>query len=438
MHTSDWHLGQTLHGFDRSAEQQFFLTWLLDQLVAQRIDALLISGDVFDQPNPSAEAQRQWYQFLATARLQLPRLDIVVIAGNHDSAARLEAPAAVLQPFGITVVGTVKYDASGALDTQRLVIPLHDAHGRCAAWCLAVPFLRFSDLPRRATATPAPPPAAANPTLFDPPHRELPATDAGYVRGVAAVYQQVTARAQAVRKADHALIALGHCHMSGGQVSADSERRLVIGGAEALPVEIFDKTISYAALGHLHRAQLVGQHAHRRYCGSPLPLSFAEVNYQHQVLCIELNGAQVDSIQPIYVPRPVHLLRIPAQPAPLATVLMQLRELQLPPQPIDAPPYLQVRVLLTAPEPSLRVQIETALQHQRVRLARIETTYAASAAPAVDNYRSLDELERLLPQDVFAQLYQTRYATQPSAELLNTFNELLAEVTAADFNSAAE
>ncbi|MES2114379.1 MAG: exonuclease subunit SbcD, partial [Pseudomonadota bacterium] len=81
LHTSDWHLGQSLHNFDRAYEHQCFLDWLLDTIVAQKIDALLIAGDVFDNANPSAASQRQLYRFLQQASERVPHLNLVVIAG---------------------------------------------------------------------------------------------------------------------------------------------------------------------------------------------------------------------------------------------------------------------------------------------------------------------------------------------------------------------
>ena len=85
IHTSDWHLGQTLHGQDRDYEHAQFLAWLLDQLIAQQPDALLIAGDIFDTVNPPLKAQERLYDFIVRSHEKLPQLDSVIIAGNHDS-----------------------------------------------------------------------------------------------------------------------------------------------------------------------------------------------------------------------------------------------------------------------------------------------------------------------------------------------------------------
>lgn len=401
LHTSDWHLGQTLHNYERGYEHQRFLDWLLDTLVAERVDVLLVAGDVFDNANPSAASQKQLYVFLQQARARLPALQLIVVAGNHDSAGRLEAPAPLLAAHGTHVIGHLLRGENGDIDLERLLLPLSGADGRVQAWCLAVPFLRPGDVPK------------------------LPAGDTqdAYLGGIALLYRQLTDLALARRQPGQAILAMGHCHMVGGEMSNDSERRIVIGGTEMLPSGIFDTAIAYAALGHLHKAQAVGGQEHIRYCGSPIPLSFAEVNYRHQVLCLDIDGEMLQSVRVIEVPRAVPLLRVPATPAPIAEVLAQLAALDVPDAPAEAQPLLEVRVRLDAPEPGLRTRIETALDGKPVRLAKIETSSTArSSAP---ENMTLDQLSQLQPDDIFRRLYQQKYAKEAPPELLSALAELL-------------
>ncbi|KAB8042685.1 exonuclease SbcCD subunit D C-terminal domain-containing protein [Janthinobacterium aquaticum] len=401
LHTSDWHLGQTLHNYERHYEHQCFLDWLLETLVAERIDVLLVAGDVFDNANPSAASQKQLYGFLQQARARLPALQIIVIAGNHDSAGRLEAPGPLLAAQGTHVIGHVLRDEAGQIDLERLLLPLHDDAGNVAAWCLAVPFLRPGDVPKLAPDSPQEP----------------------YLGGIALLYRQLTDLALARRTPGQAIIALGHCHMVGGDMSNDSERRIVIGGAEMLPAGIFDPAIAYAALGHLHKAQAVGGHEHIRYSGSPIPLSFAEVHYRHQVLCLELDGAQLGKLRVLDIPRAVPLLRVPEKPAPVFEVLAQLAALAMPEAPPEAQPYLEVRVRLDAPEPGLRARIEAALDGKPVRLAKIETSSAAASnAPAA---MTLDQLAQLQPDEIFRRLYQQKFGKEAPPDQLSALAELL-------------
>ena len=402
LHTSDWHLGQVLHHFERTTEHADFLAWLLNTLEQEQVDVLLIAGDIFDNANPSAASQRQLYRFLSDARLRIPHLNIVLIAGNHDSAGRLEASDPLLAWFDAVVVGQVSRLPDGNVDVARLVVPLKDRTGNVQAWCLAIPFLRPSDVPKVETSGDA------------------------YAAGVASLYRQAFEYACSLRQPGDALVAMGHCHMTGGEVSVESERRIVIGGIEALSANLFDPELAYVALGHLHLAQKVGGHEHIRYSGSPLPLSFSETNYPHQVLRVDIVDEKLVSIQPIPVPRAIELLRIPAKPTPLTLVESILTQLSLPDVEESRWPYLTVRVLLEAPEPNLRTRIEAVLQGKPVRLARIEITTPSSSVPHVSSDLSLDDLNELNPEDMFQQLYRQKYASELPKTLQVAFAELLA------------
>lgn len=400
LHTSDWHLGQSLNQFDRSFEHEQFLAWLLDTLESEAIDVLLIAGDVFDNTNPSAASQTQLYQFLTQARQRVAHLGIVMTAGNHDSPGRLEAPAPFLALFEASVVGQIGRTVDG-IDLNRVVVPLKNHAGQVSAWCIAMPFLRPSDVPRVEDAADS------------------------HMAGIGALYAKAYEFALSKRSPGQAIIALGHCHITGGKVSEDSERRIVIGGSEALSVNVFDPGIAYVALGHLHLAQKVGDDATRRYCGSPLPMSFSEMDYPHQVVVVELDGERVASTREIRIPRSVDLLRVPKQPAPVDEVMAQLQALTLPVLPEAQWPYLQVRVQLSQPEPGLRLQVETVLAGKPIRLVRIEISSAHSGEVQSAPLVSIDELGNQAPAGYFERLYQHRFGESPPIDIMAAFTELV-------------
>lgn len=402
LHTSDWHLGQEFHGFAREHEHQAFLDWLADTLAEQRVDALVVAGDVYDSQNPPISAQKQLYHFIATVRRRLPALDIVLVGGNHDSAGRLEAPGPLLEPLGVRVVGCLPRGADGTLDADRLAVPLHDADGKVAAWCAAMPFLRPSDLP------------PAEDDECDP-----------LVWGVRRVYAEALALIRTRRQPGQALVVTGHCYMTGGELSELSERRILGGNQHALPADIFPDDITYVALGHLHKAQRVGGRDGVRYSGSPLPLSVAERDYRHQVLLVELDGAAPAMITPLPVPRAVELLRVPARGAATPEdALAQLRALAAPD---DGRrhlwPYLHVAVACAGPMPGLRRDVEEAIAGKGVRLAKIEPVYAQVAQPLAPDV--LPDLESLHPEEVFVQVWRAAHDGEPPTEYLDAFRELL-------------
>lgn len=140
IHTADWHLGQTFFGYDRDEEHEAFLSWLIDILTLRQTDVLLIAGDVFDVANPSAAAQRRFFRFLREANRHNPQLQIVIIAGNHDSAARLEAPIPLLEELNTSIVGVVPRTDLCKIDFDSLLIPLYnkEGNGKRSVWLFPI------------------------------------------------------------------------------------------------------------------------------------------------------------------------------------------------------------------------------------------------------------------------------------------------------------
>ncbi len=393
LHTSDWHLGHTLRGeVSREYEHQAFLDWLLATCVREVPDVVLITGDVFDSGTPPASAERMWFEILAKLRRALPAVDVIAIAGNHDSPARLGAATPILRELGISVVGGLPRLAGGAIDLDRVLIPVAGGRGLVAA----VPFLRPIDLP------------------IDPD----PLT---------AIYAEVVAGARARRRPGQALIATGHLYVAGADPSYLSERRVAIGGQESAPARLFPDDLDYVALGHMHRAQRVGRDT-MRYAGAPIALSLDEGNYKHSVVIVEFgDDGRVESHRLLPIPRAVEILRI--GPAPLAEVVAAIaalpdqREVGLDP----TRPLLEVIVMLARPEPRLRNTIELALDGKRARLVRIGDLPTGDGK-ALAEHGLAPRLAELDPRDVFSRCWAKDHVEPPSAAVLAGFERLLLEL----------
>ncbi|HEB96616.1 MAG TPA: exonuclease subunit SbcD [Sedimenticola thiotaurini] len=411
IHTADWHLGHSLYGVSRRFEHQRFLDWLLERLQAVEADALLVAGDIFDSTNPPASAFALFYGFLTEARRRMPGLDLILIGGNHDSAARLEAPSSLFQALGIRVIGGLARTPDGEPDVQRLLCPLHDRQGRVAGHCVAVPFLRNSDLP------PADPAGAGDPLI----------------EGVRARYRFLFDAARGLRRPGQALVAMGHCYMVRGRVSELSERRILGGNQHALPVDLFPPGVAYAALGHLHLAQAVDAEGRIRYSGSPIPLSLDEADYPHQVVQVDLEGERLVDAVALPVPRSVPILRLPETgPAPLEQVIEALERLQPDPDcPVERRPYLELRVRLERPQPGLRETLEARCRDLPLRLLRVSSHYTGTADPLAETVPR-QRLEELDPEQVFSRCYQAAHKGPPPDELLSCYRELLEQVQQAE------
>lgn len=402
LHTADWHLGQTFYEYDRSYEHQCFLDRLIDILYEKAVDVLLVSGDVFDVANPSTTASRMYYRFLYEATSRMPGLQIVIIAGNHDSPGRLEAPGDLLEAFRIRVIGHIEYDADLALQYDKLLVPLNNKQGKQVAWCLAVPFIRLGDYPQT-----------------DPP---LP-----YEQGIAGIYHEVYDYALTLKQPDEFVIAMGHLLSMGADSNPDDRsERPIMGGLEVVPSQAFDSGILYTALGHIHKAQCMDRERNIWYSGSPLPMSFSELNYHHRVLMVDIDDDHRVTTTAEEIPATVTLLRIPAKPLRLQEVLSLLVALPDASGDPKTAPYLEVLVSITEPEPSLKSLIETAVKDKQVRLARITPVYPQNNRPESPQLKA-DELHDIQPLDIFKRRYFELFHTDIPDDLVKLFNEVTDE-----------
>jgi exonuclease SbcD len=342
-------------------------------------------------------------------------LQIVVTAGNHDAAARLEAPAHLLSHFNVFVLGTVNRSTDSTIDYSKFLVPLRNASGEVAAIVLAVPYLRFTDLPHVP---------------------ETAEVAAAHQTGMEAFYEQLTGEALRLRDAHYpnaVLVGMGHCHLMGGAESRDSERRLVVGGLEALTAASFPAELSYVALGHLHKPQAF-QDGRVAYSGSPIPLSFTERQYCHQIWELEFAGPRLVERRSMEVPRAVAVLSLPEGGAvPMTELLTVLRNadygcgLEA-----EQYPFLEVRYLDDGPDPTRRHRIEEVLKDKPVRLAttKFEPRIQQAGGKEGNAVAGLGDLRSIDPLEVLTAAYRDSHAgAEPEEELLAAFREILLQVS---------
>ena len=380
LHTSDWHLGQFFYNHSRHYEHEQFLAWLIQQIKDKQPHALLIAGDIFDVINPSSQAQKQLYQFLADAHDAAPHMQTLMIAGNHDSGYRIEQVEPLLEKYNAKAVGVIRWNDDKSLNTERLILPIYDAQQNIVAWCVALPFLRSAEITGLNEQT------STSQSAIEYLHHTL------------------IEEAKRKKTPEQALILMSHAHMQGAETS-DSERPIIIGNEEALSTTLFDDAIDYVALGHLHKPQKVGQ-AHIRYSGSPIPLSFSEIRYKHQIVDVRLdpqNTEQSYQFDAVAVPRSIQLIAIRGS---LEDVFAQLQAL---PQgeidEIEQREYVDIEYHTTQPPAlNLRQQFEDALPKNRYRLVRISRQYLPNEQqPEQAAHLSL---EPPTPEKLFQTLWQ--------------------------------
>jgi DNA repair protein SbcD/Mre11 len=387
LHTSDWHLGQNFMGKSRQAEHQQLIDWLVTQVDAHGVDAVLIAGDIFDTGTPPSYARELYSQLVV--RLHAAGVALLLLGGNHDSVATLRESSALLEQLSARVV-----PAADAPANQVRVLPMRTKReggsesGGAVPGCVvcAVPFIRARDVMQSEYGQSA--------------EQKLQSLQLA----IQAYYQAVHAAAEEQRKQLSAqlgrnvpLIATGHLTTVGASAS-ESVREIYVGALDAFPTSAFPR-VDYLALGHIHRPQKVGGLEHIRYSGSPIALSFDEATQQKEVLLVDLGEAGLEAVTPLPVPvfQPLVALKgnLKSLPGAFAQVAQAAREATP-----ERPVWLEVTVAEDDYLADLPARIQTMaeglpLEVLRIRRERGNVVAQLSGEAGV----TLDELD---PLDVFA------------------------------------
>jgi len=400
IHTSDWHIGLQFFKCSRLAEQEDFLDWLLGVMISGKTDLLLVSGDIFDVPSPSSEVQSVFYSWLRRVKSGMPELQIVFTAGNHDSAARLEAPEPFLRDWNIKLSGRVDRK-KGVTDFDKFLVPVVKA-GSAEAVCLAVPYLRVGDYPGGMT----------------------------YEEGVRAFYDSALSRASALYPGIP-VIALGHLSAASASVSEDDPaERQFAGGLDWVDLSGFAEKFSYFALGHLHRCQKVRGAENIMYSGSPLKMSFAEKGRASGIIGIELDEGVLKKKEFIEYRSPVKLISatvdIPdeARSSEIEDIIGKspvFSELQ-PGQVTKYSPFVEIKIRSRVPRMEAPGVIDRLFAGKAATLTRVlQVLTGKEEAERGKAALSLEDLVKLDPVEIAGDYYLRRTGSgmpEQAAELI--------------------
>ncbi|MEU7424688.1 exonuclease SbcCD subunit D [Streptomyces sp. NPDC040750] len=270
LHTSDWHLGRAFHRVNMLGAQAGFIGHLITVAREREVDAVVVSGDVYDRAVPPLAAVELFDD--ALHRLADLGVPTVMISGNHDSARRLGVGAGLIDRAGIHL----RTEAS-AVGTPVI---LSDTHGDVAFYGL--PYLE--------------------PALVKD---EFAVDRAGHEAVLGAAMDRVRGDL-ATRAPGTRSVVLAHAFVTGGRAS-DSERDITVGGVAAVPAGVFDG-VDYTALGHLHGCQTITERV--RYSGSPLAYSFSEADHRKSMWLIDLGADGFVTAERVGCPVPRPLARI--------------------------------------------------------------------------------------------------------------------------------
>ena len=389
IHTSDWHLGQNFYGYDRSEEQNDFLQQLADIVRKHTPDALLVSGDIYHTAAPSNATVNMYVNAMLDIHKACPTMAIIVIAGNHDSASRLDSDRRLWELACVTVLGSIARDHEGKADLERHIIKVGDK-GIIAA----VPFAYPASFPRTT----------------DEPMESAQRQQA--------YFQALLDQTNALNTSHQPVVLMAHLAVSGGDFTGHNRDMKM----ECVDLSTLGTGYDYAALGHIHRPQQLSERA--RYCGTPVPVSFDE-QCEHTVSIIEIDkhGAmpRIDT-KIIKNIKPLHTIP-PGVPTDFDTALQQLQRFNP-----NERAYIRLNVEVDrflphgAQEKAVQV-----IQDKQCRFCEIKKT-----ATAIEQHRAsqmtVEQLSKMQPVDVANQYFTDKTGQPMTEQELAMFNEVYHEI----------
>ncbi|NLR90878.1 exonuclease subunit SbcD [Flammeovirga agarivorans] len=379
LHTADWHIGKRLHNYSLSDDFERFSTWLQSYILAEKIDVLLLAGDVFDTGYPSLSSQQQYFNCIATLKKKAPHLHIIITDGNHDSTTALNAPKELLKYFDVQI-------RSGLTSSpEDEIVEIKEDDGTINCVICAVPFLRDRDIRK----------------LVD--QSDYDDRINAVKEGIKQHYQEL-AELVKTRVYKAPVIAMGHLYTHGVSSDQSSEREIQMGHQAGVEGNIFSKEFDYVALGHIHSAQQIKGQVPIFYSGSPFPLSFSERNYEHGVRQLEFTDGELTS-KKIAIPKFRRLIKIKGTLDDVRTKLFS----------IDTEEgmlnnLIELEIIEEKYNPTLHIDIEELMNeheknfstHQSI-IIKHRFSFNKEIKSASEMYDESVDINDLTPYDVFKQ-----------------------------------
>lgn len=395
LHTSDWHIGKQLHKYDLSADLELFFEWLIDYIKTEKIDVLLVSGDIFDQANPSQAAYKQYYDLLK----RLINLDckIILTGGNHDSPAVLNAPAELLKAFDISVIGGSTEEMADMFvrvekNTEKIVVA-------------AIPFLKDRDIRKSAAG-------------------ESYSTKIEQIKsGLRAYFSNVNTH-YGEHHAEQVFILMGHLYVQGSEHS-ESERDIQIGNQAGVEANMFGEVPHYIALGHIHKPQVVSRQQNIHYCGSPIPLSFSEKEDCKQINVITITDNKIMDVEIVPIPKHRNLVTFEGTLSEVEkklkayseeTTLTSLAEIIVN-EDSESSERRQAFEALTNSQPNANLEI-----------VKSRLNFKSKIRGASDAFAVGTDVADVMPMQMFEKKLELQSGMENTEELKNAFREILQEL----------
>ena len=394
LHTSDWHLGQEFHTYDRTREHISFLHQLRNIVSEEKPDLMVISGDIYHTAAPSNSVMRLFVEHLDAIRQACPSMMIVVTAGNHDGSSRLEVNRSLWSHLGVTVLGRIERKEDGP-DFDRHILPVTSPDGVLTGYVVALPHVFPHSFPQVEEDTPR----EERQRVF---------------------MRHLGNRLREVNPDGLPVVMMAHLAVAGSDYTGHDQSR---GGMDFIDASELEVPYDYLALGHIHCPQTLNT-GRERYSGSPVPVSFDE-DYQHSVTVAELEKGQEPVIRTVDIDNPIPLYTIPEEPAAFEEVLALMEDF-----PADRPGYIRLNVSLEDVPPANAMQrAAEALKGKQARFCTIRWHRPVQSVVRSDEMvMDVEEIRAMSPMELAAMHYEEKYGAAMPEEIIRLLEEAVNEV----------
>lgn len=370
LHTSDWHLGHTLYGYDRTVEHKAMLEQMVEIVREHRPDVFLLAGDVYHTSQPSSAVQTMFSEAMVSLHQAHPEMYIIVIAGNHDSASKHEIFTTPWRALNVYAIGNLdkEYPEKHIIEVSEKGI------------VLAVPYAYERNIP-------------------DGFFQELIDLN---------------------RTTELPIVLMAHTTVKGADITGHDKRYTdQVGGIDYIEVEKMGQGYDYLALGHIHKPQYIHTGKHNvRYSGTPIPVSFDE-DYKHSVSLVEVNKGETPIIKELEIKNPFPLITLPNQDyATWDEAKDLLRNF-----PDEVPAYIRLNVLVEGfLPPNAKDEAYKITEGKQCKVCLLNAKQKNNATSETHSF-SVQELQEMNPLDI-----AINYAQTIGAELDDEMQEMFKQV----------
>ena len=395
LHTSDWHLGQEFYSYDRTEEHTAFLEQLKTIVADEQPDVLIVAGDVYHNATPSNSVMRLFTDKLDAVCSACPTMQVVVIAGNHDSSSRLEVNRTLWLHRQVHVVGRIE-KKDGTVDLDRHILTVFDKQGARCGYVVALPHVFLNSFPLLTEEAP------------HENRREV-------------FFQALADRVRALNTEQLPVVMTAHLALTGSDMTGHD---LVRGGMEYLNVSELKVPFDYLALGHIHCPQWLGETS-ARYCGSPIPVSFDE-RYGHSVSVVELSRAGEKPVfHQVAIQNPWPLKTLPSKALPFEEALKELEAF-----PEEEKAYIRLQVLLPdVPPQGAQEQAQRVMKGKKSRFCCFKWEQPErTVRPKLQSFVDVDQMREHSPVEVADLYYEQRFGHPMDEEMRALLTQVVNEV----------